>query len=74
MHTQELRYPVFTLERKELLGAGRKLSKDTLAGVLDAGEPTAYPAFSVLEHGSIRMDLLRFFRAQPYHVIFRDES
>lgn len=68
--TLRLRSPVQTLDKRQLLPSGTLVSEETLEAMISRS-PYAPSEISVLlEYGSVRDDMVRFFSYPPYHVIF----
>ena len=64
-----LRFPVTTLEGRQLLPAGTVLSEATLEQLAASG-PTGLEPVCVLEFGDIRQDLQNFLMGPPYQTVF----
>jgi HD-GYP domain-containing protein (c-di-GMP phosphodiesterase class II) len=69
-----LRYPVHTLDGRELLPAGVVLTGAVLAEMVAEGRRTTYRNLSLLEYGTIRHDLAVFTREGHYRTILGDEA
>ncbi len=67
-----LQYPVYTLDRKELLPAGVMLSPGTLREVRAMGVGAAAKKVPLIECSGVKNDLLDFFSLPPYKMIFAD--
>lgn len=72
MKTAKLNYPVHTLDNRLILPSGKELTKEVLDELVAANKGTAYPKFSLLEHGTIYKDLLTIFQNPPYNTIFEE--
>ena len=70
----KLLYPVYTLDNKLLLPAGSVLSADTLNALISSNRGPDYQKCSLIGHGSIKKDMLRFLTKPPYDVIFAGEK
>jgi HD-GYP domain-containing protein (c-di-GMP phosphodiesterase class II) len=65
-----LEFPVHTLDNRLLLPAGTVLSPEILEEVYFSEGPSPVRTLSLLEHGSIRSDIVGFMGTAPYDVIF----
>lgn len=72
MASLTLRIPVNTLDGKELLPAGTRLTDAVLARLAAAGAGQLFHEMPLLEYGTVRRDLLTFTRQSVYRVIFGD--
>jgi len=63
---------VQTLDKRELLPSGTLVSEETLEAMISTGPYTPSQISGLLEHGSVRDDMVRLFSRPPYHVIFGD--
>lgn len=70
----ELRYPVYSLERKVLFPSGCLVSAETLEAKYSSGEFTPVSKYSLLKYGSTQEDLFNFLTQPPYNNIFRDKG
>jgi len=70
----QLCYPVLTLEGEELLPAGSRLTKGTMADLIRCAEKHSFPALHLMEYGSIAADLERICRHPPYCQMFTDPT
>lgn len=70
--TPRLRYPVHTLEGKELLPAGSQVTVALLSTIADQGRSRNEPSGSLLQHGTVLPDLVGFLCEGPYKVVFED--
>ncbi|HXX80726.1 MAG TPA: HD domain-containing phosphohydrolase [Thermodesulfovibrionales bacterium] len=66
------RFPVHTLDRKVLLPAGAEISGETLDALISSRKTVSYDNLSLLQHGSVKEDILTFLGTPPCHVIFSD--
>jgi HD-GYP domain-containing protein (c-di-GMP phosphodiesterase class II) len=69
-----LQYPVFTLDKKELLPAGVTLTAEILEELSVLGRANSPRVIKLLDYGSIRKDMLEFFSLPPYNLIFSDQE
>jgi len=67
-----LSYPVFTLEDKQLLPAGTRLTPDVLGDIASAGKAPEATHVRMLDHAKVADDLRKFCNQSPYDVIFAD--
>jgi HD-GYP domain-containing protein (c-di-GMP phosphodiesterase class II) len=74
MSNETLVHPVRTLDNRLLLPAGTELSGETLDGLISSSRATPHQAYSLLQHGSAKEDLLHFLTAPPYQVVFPDKE
>ncbi len=65
-----LQYPVTTLDGQELLPKGTNVSNIVLDRLIDQNKTTSFPCEPVLQHGTIRHDIIHFLTIQPYKAIF----
>lgn len=68
--TLRLKYPVHTIEGKQLLSAGTELTAEVLERLAAAVRRDPGEDLSLLEHGSIRVDLELLMDRPPYKQIF----
>jgi HD-GYP domain-containing protein (c-di-GMP phosphodiesterase class II) len=66
------RFPVHTLEHQQLLPAGEKLSGETLDALISSRKTISFDSLSLLQHGSVKEDILTFLATPPCHIIFSD--
>ena len=69
-----LRYPVYTLDKKELLPAGVTLTAETMRELYASGQANGSRMVKLLEYGEVKNDILDFFALAPYNVIFSDRE
>ncbi|MFH1624158.1 MAG: HD domain-containing phosphohydrolase [Pseudomonadota bacterium] len=74
MSTMTLLHAVHTLDNRMLLPAGTVLSADTLDALISSDRTRSYQTHPVLQHGSVKEDLLHFLSEPPYQIIFADEK
>lgn len=74
MNDLTLTHPVHTLERQMLLPAGTVLSGEALNDFLSLSAPPVLKTYSLLQHGSVRKDILEFLSVPPYVVIYPDRE
>lgn len=67
-----LLHPVNTLENHLLLPAGSVLSAEILDELISLNKATSQQTFSILQHGSVKQDLLYFISSPSYNVIFSE--
>lgn len=66
----KLSFPVSTLDRKELLPAGTRLTEDVLQQLIRSDPMKIFPSMRLMEHGSIAADVNRICKRAPYNQIF----
>ncbi len=72
MAALHLCHPVHTLDGGQLLSSGSTLTEETLDQIILSNKTVRERAFSVLDHGSIKTDLLDFLHQPPYNAIFSE--
>lgn len=65
-----LKYPVHTLEGEMILEAETVLTPETIARAAGDAKVAAPLRFSLLDHRTVRNDLMSFLMAPPYSIIF----
>ncbi|MBA4374438.1 MAG: hypothetical protein C0402_16435 [Thermodesulfovibrio sp.] len=70
METITLRYPVHSLDNRELLPAGGELSEAVLTELTARNCRQSFQTFPLLTYGSVQADLLHQFNRPPYNTIF----
>ena len=70
MSTITLLHTVCTLDNQRLLPAGSSLSEETIGALVSASGHSVPQAHSLLQHGSVKEDLLHLLNQPPYQVIF----
>ena len=66
------RFPVHTLDNQQLLPAGAEVSGETLDALISSRVAISYDSLSLLQHGSVKEDILTFLRTPPCNIIFSD--
>ena len=66
----KLRYPVHDIDNRLLLPAGTVLSEDVLEELISMNHTTPSQTLPLLEHGSVRKDIVKFLSQPPYRLIF----
>lgn len=66
------RFPVHTLEHQQLLPAGAEVSGETLGALISSRSAISLDSLSLLQHGSVKEDILTFLGTPPCHIIFSD--
>lgn len=74
METLTLQYPIRTLDRRVLLPAGTVLSPETLDTLIHSTPSATHRSYPILQHGSVKTDLLKFLSAPPCRVIFDNRA
>jgi HD-GYP domain-containing protein (c-di-GMP phosphodiesterase class II) len=69
MKTVMLDYPVLTLDDRLLLPPGKELTSEALDELIATNKGTSYPAFSLLEYGTIKQDMLHILQKPPYNIM-----
>ena len=72
MEIPQLDYPVYTLDNRLLLPAGKRLTPETLDALIATSKGTSYQVLPFLEDGTVYQDILGLLQKPPYHVIFND--
>ena len=70
MEATKLDYPVYTLDNRLLLPAGKQLTSEALDELIATNKGTSYQALPFLEYGTVYQDILRLLQKSPYYVIF----
>lgn len=65
-----LQFPVTTLDGRELLPKGTKISNGVLDRLIEQNHSDPFPVKPVLEHGTVRHDIIHFLTIPPYDTIF----
>ncbi len=74
MHPIKLHYPINNLDGKLLLPAGSELNDDTIRGLLAASGPVSLKTYPLMNHGSIKYDLIDILKTTPYNIIFSESD
>jgi HD-GYP domain-containing protein (c-di-GMP phosphodiesterase class II) len=74
MSTLTLLHPVRTLNNRLLVPAGTVLSAETFDAIISSSRATSHQTHSLLQHGSVKSDLLSLLNQPPYEVIFADQK
>jgi HD-GYP domain-containing protein (c-di-GMP phosphodiesterase class II) len=69
-----LNHPVQTLDNKVLLPAGTDLSGTSLETLLPSHDAHNDMTFPLMDHGSVKRDIVDFVHVSPYSQIFSDED
>ncbi len=70
----KLSYPVHDIDNRLLLPAGTELSEDVLEDLISSNHATSFQTLPLLEHGSVRKDIVRFLGQPPYQLIFPEKE
>ena len=70
MKIPKLAYPVYTLDKRLLLPAGKLLTPETLDTLISNHNGTPYENLPLLEYGTVYNDILHLIQKPPYNVIF----
>ena len=65
-----LSYPVHDIDNRLLLPAGTELSEDVLEDLISSNHTAPLQTLPLLEHGSVRKDIVKFLSQPPYQLIF----
>ncbi len=65
----KLKYPVYTLDGKELLPAGTTLTPEVMAELRENGRNAGTEMVRMMDYGSIRNDILDYLSRPPYSFI-----
>ena len=65
-----LDYSVYTLDKHQLLPAGKMLTPDTLNALIKTSSGTSYLELPFLEYGTVYKDILGLIQKPPYRTIF----
>jgi len=68
----KLDYPVYTLDKRLFLPAGKKFTSEVLDELIATNKDTSYQEFSFLEYGTVYQDIVRLLQKPPYHIIFEE--
>jgi HD-GYP domain-containing protein (c-di-GMP phosphodiesterase class II) len=74
MASIRLHFPVYTLEKKQLLPAGSSLAEETLLELIADNKVKSQSLYSFMDHGTVNLDLHEFGSRTPYRNIFEDQS
>lgn len=74
MKNMTLKYPVFTLDKKLLFPEGTVISQENLDTIISQNQFSQPQLDNIIQHGSIRKDLLCFLNTSPYNVIFTGQD
>ncbi|NTV50518.1 MAG: HD domain-containing protein [Geobacteraceae bacterium] len=66
----KLCYPVFTLDRKELLPAGTCLTPETMEELARSARAEKFATMRLMEYGTVAEDLRSYVEQPPYNQIF----
>ena len=66
----KLDYPVYTLDKRLFLPAGKELTSEALDELIATNMDTSYQTLPFLEYGTVYDDILRLLQDPPYHAIF----
>ncbi|OGP76704.1 MAG: hypothetical protein A2Z13_06685 [Deltaproteobacteria bacterium RBG_16_64_85] len=67
-----LRFPVHSLDHRQLLPAGTLLTRETLDELSRPVKGKSFPVMPLLEYGTVRRDLQGFLRQGAFRRIFED--
>jgi HD-GYP domain-containing protein (c-di-GMP phosphodiesterase class II) len=72
MNPSKLRFPIKTLDGHLLLPEGSELTEETLKMLLAAHPSSVLKTYPLMDHGSVKKDILSLFDRPPYAVVFSD--
>ena len=67
-------YPIYTLDNQVILETGAPVTEEAIESLISSSDQSPATYSSLLQHGSIRKDLLNLVSHQPYHIIFCEEA
>jgi len=70
----KLSYPVHDIDNRLLLPAGIELSEDVLEDLISSNHAAPSQTLPLLEHGSVRKDIIKFISQPPYQLIFPEKE
>ncbi len=68
-----IQYPVTTLDGQELLPKGTKISNSVVDDLI-LSNSTSSPYVPILQHGTVRHDIIHFLTIPPYNTIFAQQE
>lgn len=74
MTTLRVLYPIYTLDKQQLLSENTQNLTKALATLISSSSPTSYKRHSLLKYGSVRDDLMNFLYEPNYQIIFADRK
>ncbi|PNX50583.1 MAG: hypothetical protein BV458_12940 [Thermoplasmata archaeon M9B2D] len=69
-----LNYPVYTLDKDVILPADTVISPEKLGSIISSKSSSPYKSYSLLNHGSVRQDILMSFQSTHFQTIFSDKD
>ncbi len=69
-----LKYPVYTLNNRLLFPADTELSSENINVLISSNSTTPQNSYNLMCSGSIKSDLLNFFKQPPYDFIFASQK
>lgn len=69
-----LKYPVYTLDNRLLFPADTELSSENINVLISSNSTTPQNSYNLMCSGSIKSDLLNFFKQPPYDFIFASQK
>jgi HD-GYP domain-containing protein (c-di-GMP phosphodiesterase class II) len=66
----KLIYPIHDIDNRLLLPSGTELTEDVLEDLISSNHTTPFKTLSLLDHGTVRGDIVKFLRQPPYQLIF----
>ena len=70
----KLKYPITSLEKKVLFSAGETFSRKALSELIASNKRRKPKFYTLLDHKTVKKDLLSFLQPEPYSIIFDDDK
>jgi HD-GYP domain-containing protein (c-di-GMP phosphodiesterase class II) len=74
MSNIKLLFPVHSLDGELLLPAGAELTEETMSFLKASNKSNYNRTYSLLNHGSVKQDILDFLGSPPFNLIFVDHE
>jgi len=68
----KLLYPIQTLDGKLLLPAGSEVNEESFKDLMASHPPASLKTYPLMDHGSVKEDLLGIIHNKPYDIIFTE--
>lgn len=72
MGLPKLNYPVYTLDNRLLLPAGKEPTSDALDELIATRKGTSYQVLPFFDYSTVYQDVLHLLRIPPYSIIFEE--
>lgn len=72
LNSAKLRFPINTLDGRLLLPEGSELTEETLNRLVASHPSAVLKKHPLMDHGSVKKDILSLFDRPPYDVVFSD--